>query len=201
MKSKFVLWLGVWLLYAAVAGAAENSGAQGTNRIVTRNYILVPNDVVQVFVYQEDDLNARVRLAKDGSVTLPLLGPVQIGGKTREQAALHIQTLLGNKYLVNPQVSLDVVEYAKRRFTVLGHVQRPGTYEIPGDETINLLQAISMAGGYTRLGAGNKVTVQRGEGASKQIFKLDADEMARKKEVEIFEIIADDTITVGEKLF
>ncbi len=165
------------------------------------DYVLVPNDIVTVKVYQEDDLDAKVRISKDGSIVLPLLGSVTVGGKTREQAAQLIRELLGAKYLVNPQVSLDIAEYSKRRFTVLGQVQRPGSFEIPGDESVNLLQAISMAGGYTRLGAGNRITLQRGQGADKKTFRLDADSMAKDKNVKIFEVLAEDTITVGEKIF
>ena len=84
---------------------------------------------------------------------------------------------------------------------MLGQVQRPGTFEFPGDDTVNLLQAISMAGGYTRLGSPGKVTVQRGEGADKKIFKLDADSMAKDRNVTVFEIEPDDTISIGEKIF
>lgn len=195
-----VTQLGVVAHAAQTNDVAPARGAE-TATSARREYLLVPTDVVQVNVFQEDDLATKARIAKDGTVTLPLLGSVPIGGKTREQAAAHIQKLLGEKYLVHPQVSVDVVEYSKRRFTVLGQVQRPGRYEIPGDESVNLLQAISIAGGYTRLGAASKITVQRGEGEQKQIFKLDADSMARQKGVELFEIIAEDTITVGEKIF
>jgi polysaccharide export outer membrane protein len=185
---------------AKISLASTNTVA-ATNSAARKDYLLVPSDVVQVKVYQEDDLDAKVRLAKDGTVTLPLLGQVNIGGRTREQAALVIKKLLGEKYLVNPQVTVEVVDYSRRRFTVLGQVQRPGTYEFPGDESVNLLQAISMAGGYTRLGAASKVTVQRGEGAEKKIFKLDADSMAKERDVKVFEIQPDDTITIGERLF
>lgn len=189
-------------LWCAKAVSAETNAASSAGTTNARpDYILVPNDIVVVKVYQEDDLDARVRISKDGSIVLPLLGSVTIGGKTREQAARMIRDLFGEKYLVNPQVSLDIAEYSKRRFTVLGQVQRPGSFEMPGDESVNLLQAISMAGGYTRLGAGNRITLQRGQGAEKQTFKLDADSMAKDKNVKIFEVLADDTITVGEKIF
>jgi protein involved in polysaccharide export with SLBB domain len=188
------------IVFAAESSRPDGGSPAGTNN-VRREYVLVPTDVIQVKVYQEDDLDAKVRISKDGTVTLPLLGLVRVAGKTRAQAANLVQQMLGDKYLVNPQVSVDVVEYSKRRFTVMGQVQRPGTYEIPGDESINLLQAISMAGGYTRLGAANKVTVQRGEGEQRRIFKLDADSMAKEKGVNMFEVMADDTITIGEKIF
>jgi protein involved in polysaccharide export with SLBB domain len=186
-------------LCCAHVSAAEIAAAASTN--ARPDYILAANDIVSVTVYQEDDLNARVRISKDGSIVLPLLGSVTVGGKTREEASKMIRDLLAEKYLVSPQVSLDIAEYAKRRFTVLGQVQRPGSYEMPGDESVNLLQAISMAGGYSRLGTGKGVTVQRGQGAEKKSFKLDADSMAKDKDVKIFEILPDDTITIGEKLF
>ena len=187
--------------WCAFAAAAEDSAASPASTNARPDYVLTPNDTVTIKVYQENDLDAKVRISKDGSIVLPLLGQVTVGGKTREQAANMIRDLLAEKYLVSPQVSLDIAEYSKRRFTVLGQVQRPGSFEMPGDETVNLLQAISMAGGYTRLGTGRGVTVQRGEGAAKKVFKLDADSMARDKDVKGFEIMADDTITIGEKLF
>ena len=189
------------LLRPTVAAETNAPAAPATNTNARPDYVLVANDIVFVKVYQEDDLDAKVRISKDGSIVLPLLGSVTVGGLTREAASRHIRDLLGVKYLVNPQVSLDITDYAKRRFTVLGQVQRPGSFEMPGDESVNLLQAISMAGGYTRLGAGNRVTLQRGQGADKKVFKLDADSMAKDKDVKTFEIQADDTITIGEKIF
>lgn len=188
-----------WCVVAA--GAETNAAAAAVNTNARPDYVLVANDTIMVKVYQESDLDAKVRISKDGSIVLPLLGQVAVGGKTREDAAKMIRDLLAEKYLVSPQVSLDIAEYSKRRFTVLGQVQRPGTFDLPGDEAVNLLQAISMAGGYTRLGTGRGVTVQRGQGAEKKVFKLDADSMAKDKDVKVFEIIADDTITIGEKLF
>ncbi len=196
-----VLALAAWTVSAAEPKPATNNSVTATNKPVRPDYLLVANDIIQVKVYQEDDLEAKVRLSKDGSVVLPLLGSVTVGGQTREQAARHIRDLLGEKYLVNPQVSLEIIEYAKHRFTVLGQVQRPGTFDMPGDESVNLLQALSMAGGLTRLGAGGRVTVQRGLGTDKQVFKVDADAMAKDKDAKVFEILADDTITVGEKIF
>jgi protein involved in polysaccharide export with SLBB domain len=164
-------------------------------------YVLVPGDIVLVRVYQEEDLQTQARIGKDGMITMPLLGAIQIGGRTMDQASGHIGDLLGRDYLVNPQVTVTVLEYAKKRFTVMGHVQRPGTYEFPSEESVNLLQAISMAGGYTRLGAPWKVTVLRLEGGQQRVYKLDADAMSKQKNAKVFEIQADDTITIGEKLF
>src|SRR5438552_2694753 len=117
--------------------AATSPGAAGL--VPSRLYVLKPNDVVMVKVYQEEDLTIQARVARDGSITLPLLGTISIGSNTVEQAIGLIRDGLAKDYLVNPQVSLSIVEYAKRRFTVLGQVNRPGTYEMPG---VDLLKPV-----------------------------------------------------------
>jgi polysaccharide export outer membrane protein len=165
----------------------------------SRLYVLLPNDVVLVKVYQEDDLTTQARVARDGSITLPLLGAVRIGSNTVEHAVGLITQKLGQDYLVNPQVSLSIVEYGKRLFTVLGQVARPGTYEMTSDEPLNLLQAIATAGGYTRIGNARKIIVQRMAGDEKKIFKLNAESMAEDKNSKPFIILPNDTISVGEK--
>lgn len=181
------------------APAAPATPAE-TGRQASRLYVIKPNDVIEVRVYQEDDLATKSRVARDGSFTMPLLGTIKIGSNTVEQAIGHIRELLAKDYLVNPQVSLTVVEFAKKRFTVLGQVNRPGTYDMPSDEPTNLLQAIATAGGYTRIGNPRKISVQRMVGDEKKVFKLDAEAMAKEKGgAKPFEIQPDDVITVGEK--
>jgi len=170
-------------------------------KAASTNYLLSANDVIHIKVYREEELDTTVRLAKDGTIIFPLIGSLQVGGKTTDQATGLIRDLLAKDYLVNPQISLSIVEFAKRRFTVLGEVQRPGAYDMPEDQSLNLLQAISMAGGYTRLASPGKITVQRQEGEKRLILSLDAKSMAKDKNTKVFEIAPEDTITVGESLF
>jgi len=174
------------------------AGSSGVS-LVSPKYILRPGDVVQVKVYQEDDLASQSRVSREGNITMPLLGAVNVASNNLEQAAATIRDLLGKDYLVSPQVSLNVVEFAKRRFTVLGQVQKPGTYDMPAEDAVSLLQAIATAGGYTRIGNSRKVTVQRTVGTENKVFKLDADAMASKKTEKPFEILPDDVIVIGEK--
>jgi polysaccharide biosynthesis/export protein len=162
-------------------------------------YILRQGDVVQVKVYQEEDLTSLSRIGREGTITMPLLGSVKVVSNSLEQATLIIRELLAKDYLVDPQVNLNVTEFAKRRFTVLGQVQRPSTYDMPPDDTVTLLQAIATAGGYTRIGNSRKITVQRVVGGESRLLRLDAEAMAVDKKGKPFEIQPDDVIIVGEK--
>ena len=167
----------------------------------TKVHLLVPDDLIEIKVYQQPDLETKARIDQDGAVTMPLLGAVNLSGKTPEQARALIRERLAKDYLVNPQVSVTVLEYAKHMFTILGEVQRPGTYEIPAGQPFTLLQAIALAGGYTRIGSPGKVIVQRTDHGQKRIYSLDAGSMAKDERAQPFEILPNDNITVGERLF
>jgi polysaccharide export outer membrane protein len=174
---------------------------QSPSSTETNTHVLASDDLVEIKVYRQPDLDTRARIDRDGTMTIPLLGTISIGGKTVEEARILVRDLLAREYLVNPQVSLMIVEYAKRTFTILGEVQRPGTYEIPGGQRFNLLQAIAFAGGYTRIGSPAKVTLQRMEEGRKKVIDLDAGRMAKDANVPPFEILPNDTINVGERFF
>jgi polysaccharide export outer membrane protein len=197
-----VVFLSAGLLAAGplVALAGEQSAA-ALLLAEPQTYILSPNDVVQVRVYQEDDLETKMRIGKDGTTSFPLIGVINLGGKTVAQAADLIRARLADGYLVNPQITVSVIEYAKRRFTVLGQVQKPGTYEIPNEESMTFLQAVAMAGGYTRLANRGSVTVTRMVGGKKTHFNLDLKSATSDLKTQPFEILPDDTITVAERIF
>jgi polysaccharide export outer membrane protein len=184
------------LLCASTAVAQDGA-------VVSRNssYVLLPGDMVHIKVFQEDDLESQLRIAKDGTITFPLLGQVRIGGMTVAQAADTLATRLRDGYLVSPQVSITIVSYSARRFVVLGQVQKPGSYELPTEQTITLLEAIAMAGGYTRIADPGKVMVRRTDATGERVYRINAKQMARDGSVEQFEIRPNDTITVSESLF
>src|SRR5664279_3088579 len=181
---------------AIVAGEPEPAPS-----LTQKTNVLKPNDVILVKVYQEDDLETKTAIDRDGLITLPLLGTVEVRNRTPEQATVLIRELYAKGYLVNPRVSLTVLEHAKLRFTVMGQVQRPGTYEFPADEPLNLLQGIAMAGGYTRMSSPSKVSLQRVQKGQPVIYPLNADQMSKDKQAKPFEIKPDDIITVGERIF
>ena len=186
---------------APSAAAVGATNATNAAKLASRPYLISPDDVIWLKVYQEEDLETKLKVTKDGTVTLPLLGAVTIGGKTVEEASGLIRTMLDRRFLVNPQVSLSIVEYSKRKFTVLGQVQRPGIYEYSAEQPMTLLQAVAMAGGFTRQAAAGKVTVQRIEQGRIRSHKVGEEAMMRDSFALPFEIQPDDTINVGTKLF
>jgi len=197
-----VVFLSAGLLAAGPLGAlAGEQTAAAPPLAEPQTYVLSPNDVVQVKIYQEDDLETKMRIGKDGTTSFPLIGVINLGGKTVAQAADLIRARLADGYLVNPQITVSVIEYAKRRFTVLGQVQKPGTYEIPNEESMTFLQAVAMAGGYTRLANRGSVTVTRMVGGKKTNFNLDLKSATSDLNTQPFEILPDDTITVAERIF
>ena len=177
------------------------NGVSGTNALTDPARLLSPNDVVLMTVYGEDDLATKTIIDKNGMVMLPLLGQVKISGLTVGQATRQMQQLYDKDYLVKPQVNLIVEQFALRRFSVLGQVQRPGSFDFPQNEPVNLLEAIAMGGGYTRLGSPSKVTVRRIENGATKVYHLDAGKMADDQKEKPFEILPNDVVDVGERTF
>ena len=166
-------------------------------------YVLSPNDQVAVEVFGEEDLRTNGRLNCEGNLSVPLLGSIHLGGMTLGQAASRLTELYGRDYLVSPRVNVTLVGYAKRRFTVLGQVNRPGSYEMPdgSPQGIDLLEAIAMAGGYTRIASPERISVRRhGQGNKDEVIRVNAKRLA-KGSSENFTVTPGDTLTVGESLF
>jgi protein involved in polysaccharide export with SLBB domain len=190
---------------AAVSSSAPASApaVPPTSVSAPTGYVLSPNDQVTVEVFGEDDLRTIGRLNAEGNLSVPLLGSVHLAGSTLTQAASRLTELYGRDYLVNPKVNVTLVGYAKRRFTVLGQVNRPGSYEMPegSPEGVDLLEAIAMAGGYTRIAAPERISVRRHPATGgDQILKVDAKRLARGGR-EGFRVQPGDTVTVGESIF
>ena len=164
-------------------------------------YILAPNDLVDIKVFQEDDLESKVRISKEGTITFPLVGILHIGGKTPQEAARVVRDALAKGYLVNPQVTVNVLSYTKYRVTVLGQVQKPGTYDFPDREKLSLLEAIGLAGGYTRGANPSKVIVKRVVNGKESVYQLNAKNMASQGATKGFEVLPGDVITVAESMF
>jgi protein involved in polysaccharide export with SLBB domain len=187
---------------ANTSAAARPAFPPGGGVSVPAGYVLGPNDYVGVEVFGEDDLRTNGRLNPEGNLSVPLLGSVHLAGLTLTQAASRLTELYSRDYLVNPKVNVVLQGYAKRRFSILGQVSRPGNFEMPDSSPggIDLLEAIAMAGGYTRIAAPERITVRRMGPNGDQIFKVNAKKF-NKANGGSFRVEPGDTITVGESIF
>lgn len=195
-----VVAFGVWLsLCMGLFAQGVNSPSLGSQGKV---YRISPGDFIHIKVYQEDDLETKVRISADGTATFPLLGNIRLGAKTIEEATSLVRQDLARDYLVNPQVTMVVLEYSKKRFTVLGLVQKPGSFEIPSEETVFFPQAIALAGGFHRIAKKSKVSITRQEGGRATTIYIDATSKGGGTgDPQNFQILPGDTITVEEGLF
>lgn len=148
------------LVVTAVGVAAEDDGG----------YVLGPRDVVNILVYDEPDLERTVTVQSDGTVRFPLIKQWKIGGMTLRDAEKDLETRLGERFLVNAQVTITIKEFHAKKVYVLGDVKEPGLYSLTGRTTV--LEIISKAGGVTAAGA-SRILLVRGAGQrGDQISKL-----------------------------
>lgn len=165
------------------------------------SHVLAANEAIEIKVFQEPELTTSTRIPQDGRIVFPLIGEVGIAGKTVQEATRLIQDRLQARFLVNPQVTITVMEQAQRIFTVLGQVQRPGTYRFPERQTLDLLQVIGIAGGYTRTADAGRITIKRRAGRNNTVLRIDGKKLAADEKAPAIRIESGDLITVGERLF
>jgi polysaccharide export outer membrane protein len=179
--------------------AAQTTTTQSTGiptETTSSTYKLQPYDLIDVSVYSEEDLHKPARLGSDGTVLLPLIGSVKIGGLTVAEATDLITKKYGAGFVKNPSVLITVLQYRKSTFSLLGQVMKPGIYEIPEGAHVTILEAVSMAGGYAPAAAQNSVTVKRSVDGKDIMLKIRAGDMAQNPDVKPFELMAGDTILV-----
>jgi polysaccharide export outer membrane protein len=163
--------------------------------------VLRNNDLIRITVFNEDDLLTETRISKSGTITFPLLGSLHLAGKTVDEATAEIRQKLDKDYVINPHVTLMVLEYATQWVTVLGEVQKPGTVEIPPEGGLDVLGAIALSGGYTKIAAPNRILVRRQVNGQDQLYRVDGKKLANDTSVKVFYVLPGDMITVGQSMF
>ena len=196
MQNRVGAFLSVALFFAAVPHVAGQISDKAGN------YRLSPSDLLRVEVFQEPDLFREVRIAQDGSILLPLVGKIYIGGKSIFDAERLITELYNRDYLVNPQINVTIVDYALRRVNVIGQVNNPGIVVFPPEEEMVLLEAISLAGGFNRLADKRKVTLTRTLLNGKtETFTIDTGKLIAGDDAMRWDLQKDDVIFIPERVF
>jgi polysaccharide export outer membrane protein len=140
-----------------------------------KEYRIGPKDLLEITVFELPELNQTVRVSEDGTITLPLLGAVKIDGLTKDELEQRISSLLEEKYLKNPRVSVFIREYQSKLVAVIGAVEKPGMYELIGRFT--LLQMISKAGGLKESASNEIFVIRDGETGETTSIAIDLDEL------------------------
>lgn len=166
----------------------------------SENTELGPGDSFDVAVFGEEELSHGYRVARDGSIDFPLVGRIEVAGLEPPAVADRIEARLREeRILVRPYVSVTVTEYASKRITVMGAVSSAGQFPVsPG---LTVVQAISLAGGFTALAARNDTVLTRqGADGQPRRFRIAADEISRGREQDV-PVQAGDIIFVPERAF
>jgi len=186
------------LLFVGVSfGQSMESGAPETKS----DYVLQASDLLKVQVFQEEDLTREVRVSQEYTIVLPMIGSVDLKGKTLRQAEEIIRERYDRDYLVNPQVNVMVLDYAKRTVNVMGSVNTPGAVLFPQEEALTLLDAISRAGGFNRLADRKRVKLSRTtpDGRTEAV-EINTDDLIKSGNTKSFVLQRDDVIFVPERV-
>jgi polysaccharide export outer membrane protein len=143
----------------------QSAPTAATESGVTSDYLIGPEDVLQIKVFDVPDLNQTARVANDGTIALPLLGRIEASGLTADQLRDRLEAALGKNLLQHPQVSVYVEQFHARPVSIVGAVEKPGLYQITGPRS--LVEMLSLAGGLAKrntAAAGKSVYVTRPAG-------------------------------------
>ena len=163
MSRCFIVWVCVLALCACrtpkQAGGGGAIDADVANAVKPSSSTLGPGDMLEVRVFQEVELSGVWRVSSEGNIDFPLCGRVSVLGKTSSQAADALTQCLQNGFLKRPSVSVLIREYNSKKIYIFGEVTKPGTF--PYEENMNIIQAVLLAGGFTRSASKNSANVTR----------------------------------------
>lgn len=166
---------------------------------VSKEFLLGPEDVLEVSVWRNQDLSRIVVVRPDGKISLPLIGDVQASGLNASQVAVKIAARLA-EFKENPNVSVSLKEVNSYFIYVLGEVLKPGKY--PLKSYVTVLQGVSMAGGFTPLASKSQMQVIRtrtNENGTENQIRIPVPYnqlISGKGEIENFILKSGDTIVV-----
>ena len=151
-------WIFVIIFVLGIAGCAEDRANYKVDLIAPSDFSLGPEDVLKVTVWKSQDLSGEVTIRPDGTITLPLIGDVPAAGVPANVLAKRIADRL-TEYISAPIVTVQVKEVNSYFIYVLGEVVKPGKY--PLKSYANVMQGISLAGGFAPFASKNKIKVLR----------------------------------------
>ena len=179
---------GALAVLLAATGAAVAQGSSLSQDLSLSNYRLGSGDIISIQVLGEEELKReKIRLSDAATISYPILGEIRLLGKTLAELETLIREGLTGRYLVNPQVTVTIVEY--RSYYINGQVEKPGGYQyIPG---LTVRKAVTLAGGFKERASKEKIFLIRDDDPKKTSNRVTQDETVRPGDI----------ITVEESFF
>ena len=193
MKEEFGLYrFVVMLLIAALSGVSGNYAH--AEEAVFSAYKIGAGDVLQISVWKEDGMDQQVLVKPDGGITFPLAGDIRASGLTTQELTDVLRKRL-QKFIPSPVVTVSVLQTVSNKIYVVGKVARPGEYK--ATHYMDVLQALSLAGGLTPYADGDEIKIIRREGNVRKVYRFDYDEAVSGKGLDANIVLhAGDTVVV-----
>ena len=157
-------------------------------------YMVKPGDVLEISVWKEPDLQRQVLVRPDGAFSFPLVGEVD----ARNKSVADLNRIVGervSKYISDAVVTIAVQEIKGNKIFVLGQVNRPGEFIV--NPSVNIMQALSMAGGMTPFAATNDIIVLRGQGKAQNAMAFRYNDVVRGRSLDTnIELMSGDIVVV-----
>jgi protein involved in polysaccharide export with SLBB domain len=137
---------------------------------IEKEYKIQPLDILSITIYMEDDLQKQYRVSQNGCISYPFIGEVRVAGLTVSEVEEKLTRLLSPDYFINPPITVFVEKYNSRMVFILGAITNPGSYAIPPEKELTVVEAVSLAGGFTEKAAVNKTKIIRVEDGQEKIM-------------------------------
>ena len=144
-----------------------------------KQYLLGTGDMVRIQVYDEKDLYLETRVSDTGTISYPFLGELAVKGISLAKLEALITARLKGDYLINPKVSIDMIEY--RQFYVNGEIENAGGF--PYQPGLTVRKAISLAGGFKERASKDKIYIIRDDSTTSEAIKITLDEAVRPGDI------------------
>ncbi len=144
-------------------------------------YLIGPGDLLDINIWKDDSLSRVVTVLPDGTISFPLIGEVAAANKTVAQLKMELEQKI-SKFVPGPVLSLIVQQVNSLQIYVVGRVNNPGRFML--NTKVNVLQALTMAGGLNPFAKRGKVKIMREENGRTTIYNFDFDEVAKGENLE-----------------
>lgn len=196
-----LLAVALFCMQPIVVILAQEEGSQAQtaerNAMLNAAYEITATDLINIDVVGEEELKKDLRVSASGSITFPYIGKVEVAGLSVVDVEARVRDKLAKDYIIDPQVIVTVKEYRRRFVTVIGEVNEPGPVEFLTEQPLNVVEAIGLAGGPTKLAKDRIQLTRDGE-----VLELSLDDLRRSSDLEGIPLLEHgDIIWVPESTF